>query len=68
MQQQFQDKFISKKRQDNIGEKGNKHSIKSQEQTIYRQQGKKIILTDRGTNRQTLSRSSQQTRKENLKQ
>ena len=34
----------------------------------YRQQGKQIILTDRGTNQQTLSTSSQQTRKENLKQ
>ena len=34
---------------------------------IYRQQGKKIILTDRGTNQQTLSTSSQQTRKESVK-
>ena len=34
----------------------------------YRQQGKQIILTDRGTNQQTLSTSSQQTRKENFQE
>jgi len=67
-QQQFPDKIYSQKATSQCREKKAISTVKSQQQMTYRQQGKQIILTDRGTNQQTLSTSSQQTRKENLKQ
>ena len=67
-QQQFPDKIYSPKATSQYREKKAINTVKSQQQKTYRQQGKQIILTDRGTNQQTLSTSSQQTRKGNLKQ
>ena len=64
----FQTRFIHKKPQVNIGKKADNHSKKPTTDDLNRQQGKQIMLTDRGTNQQTLSTSGQQTRKESLKQ
>ena len=60
----FRTKFINKKSQVNeiLGKKAI-NTVKSQQKTTYRQQGKQIILTDREINQQTLRTSSQQTRK-----